>query len=67
MKSVTVELPDKLAEELDNLIKTGWFSNHTQVVHLALMEFVRHHGLFLHEQFQREDIAWALEQKGTNK
>jgi hypothetical protein len=28
------------------------------------LEFVRRHRLELLEQFQREDIAWALKQKG---
>jgi len=29
------------------------------------MEFVRRHRLALSEQFQREDIAWALQQQGN--
>jgi len=34
-------------------------------VRLALLEFVRHHRLELVERFQREDIAWAIKQKGA--
>lgn len=67
MKSIQIELPDKLAQELDAMVKAGWFSNEAEVVHLALLEFVRRHRLELLEQFQREDIAWALKQKGTTE
>lgn len=65
MKSVQVGLPDKLAAELDKLIEEGWFQSQEEVVRLALMDFVSRHGFKLIEQFQREDIAWALQQKET--
>jgi Arc/MetJ-type ribon-helix-helix transcriptional regulator len=64
MPSIQVELSDKLAQELDTLVQAGWFSNTAEVVHLALVEFVRRHRLALLEQFQRDDIAWALKQPG---
>ena len=65
MKSLQIELPDKLAEELDSLVKAGWFSSEAEVIHLALLEFVRQYRFELLERFQREDIAWALRQKGA--
>ena len=67
MKSVRVELPDKLAAELDALVKAGWFHSEAEVVRLALAEFVRRHRFELVEQFQREDIAWALQQKDSEE
>jgi len=67
MKSVQVGLPDRLAAELDKLIKEGWFESQEEVMRLALIEFVRRHGFELIERFQREDIAWALQHKGTKK
>ncbi len=67
MKSVQVELPDKLAEEIDSLVKAGWFQSEAEVVRLALVEFMRRHRLELLERFQREDIAWALQQKETGE
>jgi Arc/MetJ-type ribon-helix-helix transcriptional regulator len=65
MKSIQIELPDKLTQELDAMVKAGWFINEAEIVRLALLEFIRHHRLELHEKFQREDIAWALKQKGA--
>ncbi len=67
MKSVQIELPDKLVEELDALIRAGWFHSEGEIIRLALVEFVRRHRLELLEKFQREDIAWALQQKGATK
>jgi hypothetical protein len=34
-----------------------------ELICLALVEFARRHRLALAEQFQQEDIAWALRQK----
>ena len=63
MKSLTVELPDKLAEELGAVVKAGWYSDEGEAVRLALREFLRRQRRELEEQFQREDIAWALKAK----
>jgi Arc/MetJ-type ribon-helix-helix transcriptional regulator len=63
MKTLPIELPDKLAQEVDALVKAGWFSHEAEVVRVALWEFVSRHRLALLEQFQREDIKWALQQK----
>ena len=67
MKSVQVGLPDKLAVELDKLIKEGWFKSQEEVMRLALTEFIRRYEFNLIEQFQREDIEWALQQKGARE
>ena len=65
MKSIQIELPEKLAQELDAMVREGWFRNEAEAVRLALLEFVRRHRLELVERFQREDIAWAIKQKGA--
>ena len=65
MKSLQVELPDRLAAELQALVQGGWFQSEGEVVRAALTEFLRRHRLELLEKQQREDIAWALEQKGA--
>ncbi len=63
MKSITVELPDKLAQELAAMVDSGWFRDEGEAVRLALLEFLRRHRLELTERFQLEDIDWALRQK----
>lgn len=63
-KTLEVQLPESIATELDALIKRGWFANENEIVRLALLEFARRNRFALIEQFQREDIVWALQQKG---
>jgi Arc/MetJ-type ribon-helix-helix transcriptional regulator len=63
MKSIQIELPEKLTHELDMLVQQGWFRSEEEVIRFALLEFLRRHRLELLEQFQRDDIAWALRQK----
>ena len=65
MKVMQIEIPDQLAEEMDNLVKAGWFTNEGELARLALADFIRRHRFELLERFQREDIAWALQQKGA--
>ena len=67
MKSVQVELPEKIADELEQLVKAGWFRSEEEAVRLALIEFLRRHRFELLERFQREDIEWALKQKGVKE
>ncbi len=63
MKTLEIELPDALAEKLAELVKAGWFTSEDEIVRLALAELLGRHRFELQEQFQREDIAWAREQK----
>jgi len=65
MKSIQIELPEKLALALDAMVREGWFTNEAEAVRLALSDFVRRHRLELLERFQREDIGWAIKQKGA--
>jgi len=63
-KTLEVQLPEPVATELDALVQHGWFANKNEIVRFALLEFARRNRFALIEQFQREDIAWALQQKG---
>ena len=64
MKAVQVDLPDKLAAELANYVRTGWFASEQEVIRAAVADFVRRNRLELLERFMRDDISWALDQKG---
>ena len=59
MKTVRVELTNKMAAELEALVKGGWFAGDAEVIRCALIEFVARR-FALAEQFQRDDVAWAL-------
>ena len=63
MKTICVELPDKLADALGIILGQGYFQSEEEAVRFALVEFVENWKPALLERFQREDIAWALKQK----
>ncbi|MBE0425844.1 MAG: CopG family transcriptional regulator [Nitrospirae bacterium] len=63
MKTVKVNLPEKLAIEVENYVKGGWFSNESEVIRVALQEFIRRHRFELIEKFMKQDIEWALKLK----
>lgn len=67
MKALSIELPDKIAIELNQLVTKGWFANESEIIRLALLEFIQRHRFALIEQFQREDIKWALQQAKTEE
>jgi Arc/MetJ-type ribon-helix-helix transcriptional regulator len=67
MKTIQVELPDKVDTELDAMVEAGWFRSKDEAIRLALVEFVRRNQLELQERFQLDDIAWALQKKKQHK
>jgi Arc/MetJ-type ribon-helix-helix transcriptional regulator len=62
MTSMQIELPSHLAATLRQMVESGWFQTEQEIIRFALVEFIRRHQAELTEQFQREDIAWALSQ-----
>ena len=62
MKTITVELPERVTDEIGVLVENGWFADETEIIRMALWEFVHRNRFALAEQYQRADIAWALQQ-----
>jgi Arc/MetJ-type ribon-helix-helix transcriptional regulator len=65
MKTLKLQVPDRVAEAMEDLVRAGWFVDESEIVRQALAEFIHHHRLQLQEEFQREDIRWALGLKGV--
>ena len=63
MKAIHVELPDKLAAEIEAYVRAGWFGSEGEVIRAAVADFVRRRRIELLERFMRDDIAWALKLK----
>lgn len=63
MKAIHVEVPDKLAAEIEAYVRAGWFGSEAEVIRAAVADFVRRRRLELLERFMRDDIEWALKQK----
>jgi Arc/MetJ-type ribon-helix-helix transcriptional regulator len=64
MKSVQTELPDKLYEQVKNLVSGGWFNSESEVIAEAVRRFLEAHAPELIEQFVKEDVEWGL--RGTD-
>ena len=62
MKTIIVELPEKMEAEVSALVKDGWFQDEQELLRAALMEFIRRNKVKLIDDFMREDIAWAMRQ-----
>ena len=67
MKTLQVELPDQMAQEVETAVETGKFENATEVVCAALHEFILHRRFELVMQQRLDDIAWALNEKPSAK
>ena len=67
MKTLKIEVPDQLAKHIEGLVQAGWFANEEEIARLALVEFVHRHRFELQEQFQRDDILWALSLKDAER
>ena len=65
MKAIQVELPDKLAAEIEAYVQAGWFGSEAEVIRAAVADFVRRRRVELLERFMRDDIEWALKLKNT--
>ncbi len=65
MKTLSITVPDDLAERINDYVKTGFFLSEPDVVLAAMSEFVRRNRVDLMERFAREDIAWAVKEART--
>lgn len=42
MKTIKDSLPEKLGMEVENYVKSGWFTDEAELLRFALQEFIRH-------------------------
>ncbi len=63
-RTVQIQLPEKVADELKRAIAEGWFRSEEELVLTAVRDYLGRRQHEWMEEFHREDIAWALSQKG---
>ena len=63
MRLLKIEVPDQLAKAIEELVEAGRFASEEEAVRLALTELVARYRPEIREQFQRDDILWALKLK----
>lgn len=67
MKTLKLEVPDRVAEAMEELVRSGWFVDESELARQALEAFLHTRKLQLQEQFQRDDIRWALGLKDARR
>ena len=65
MKAINVELPDRLAAEIEAYVRAGWFGSEGEVIRAAVADFIRRRRTELLDRFMRDDIEWALKLKNA--
>jgi Arc/MetJ-type ribon-helix-helix transcriptional regulator len=59
MKTVSIDIPDNLAAQLNDYVKAGFFSSEKEVIIAAMTDFLRRNRIDMVERFARSDIKWA--------
>ena len=60
MKSITVECPDQLHEQLQKLVQSGWVKDQQEAMVEALRRFLDSHRPDLQETQILKDVEWGL-------
>lgn len=60
MKTVTIQYPDQLDEQLRKLVSAGWFKTPEEGVVEALRRYLSGHSVELQEKQILEDVEWGL-------
>jgi Arc/MetJ-type ribon-helix-helix transcriptional regulator len=64
-KTLEVQLPDRLAQLVEEIVREGWFTSEAELTRRAVSDFVERRRFQLQERFQLDDIEWAAGLKGT--
>jgi len=60
MKTITVECPDHLHQQLHEMVQSGWIKNQQEAMLEALRRFLDSHRPELQEEQILKDVAWGL-------
>jgi Arc/MetJ-type ribon-helix-helix transcriptional regulator len=59
MTTMTIEIPDQIAEDAMGYVRAGFFRSEKEILLAALVDFLRRNRTELLERFAHEDIEWA--------
>ena len=60
MKSITIQCPDELHEDLQQLANAGWVKGPEQAVLEALSRYLQSHRIQVQEAQILSDVKWGL-------
>jgi Arc/MetJ-type ribon-helix-helix transcriptional regulator len=60
METIPAKITVRLENEMDELIREGWFANRSELIRTAVRDLVRRTRLEQLETAIKEDITWGL-------
>ena len=60
MSTVSTEIPERLLQQAQVLVQSGWANNIQELMVESLRRYVESHQDALTEQFIRDDVVWGL-------
>lgn len=63
MDAIPAKLTSKLIEEMDELIREGWYANRSELIRDAVREAIRRARSQRLESAIKEDVRWGLRGK----
>ena len=60
METVPAKLTPKLIQEIDELVKIGWYANRSEAIRDAVRELIERKRLVKLRKAVEEDIEWGL-------
>ncbi|MEK7782192.1 MAG: CopG family transcriptional regulator [Verrucomicrobiota bacterium] len=63
MKTIKLECPDRLHEQLSKLVAAGWFKSPEDAALEAVRRYLSLHSVELQEKQIMADVQWALNER----
>jgi putative addiction module CopG family antidote len=60
LETVPAKLTPKLIQEIDELVKIGWYANRSEAIRDAVRELIERKRLVKMRKVVEEDIEWGL-------
>lgn len=60
MEAVPAKLTRRIIEEMESLIKQGWYANKSELIRDAVRELIKKQKVSQLESAIKEDIQWGL-------
>ncbi|MEK6909131.1 MAG: ribbon-helix-helix domain-containing protein [Nanoarchaeota archaeon] len=60
METVPAKLTKRIIDEMEELIKQGWYANRSELIRDAVRELVKKQKIVQLESAIKEDIQWGL-------
>jgi Arc/MetJ-type ribon-helix-helix transcriptional regulator len=63
MKTIRAKIPNKLHQQMEELVEKGWFRSQEDIIDEAIRRFLVANKPALLEKFIRDDVQWGLRER----